>query len=308
MKIEPILSDNVELVSNLVWEVFYEFVAPGYSPEGIETFRQFIQPERLAGSVKSGSLFILGCFDEDKLAGVIAIRDFSHISLLFVDKAFHCRGIARELFNKAVGHCLQENHRLKEISVNSSPYARPIYNRIGFKAKGEQTTTDGITYIPMIINIHNFESANAAGEIIRYIRESELNDLLDLYRHLNKDDPRLQENESLTSLWHEILEDPGQHYLAAEVNGRIVSSCVLVVINNLTRGARPYGLIENVVTHDEHRNKGYGTRLLDKALQIARDNGCYKVMLMSSRGEEILRFYENAGFVRGKKTGFVVRF
>lgn len=143
---------------------------------------------------------------------------------------------------------------------------------------------------------------------IRYIRKDELRELLELYKHLNKDDPELEENEKIMSLWERILNNPSQHYLVAEADGRIVSSCVLVVIENLTRGARPYGLIENVVTHEEYRNKGYGTRLLKKALEIAQKTGCYKVMLMSGRGEETLKFYEKVGFERGKKTGFIVKF
>ena len=109
-------------------------------------------------------------------------------------------------------------------------------------------------------------------------------------------------------MWKDILDDPSQHYLVAEADGRLVSSCVIVIINNLTRGARPYALIENMVTHEGYRNKRYGTRLLKKALEIARDKGCYKVMLMSGRGEDTLEFYEKAGFERGKKTGFIVRF
>jgi len=146
-------------------------------------------------------------------------------------------------------------------------------------------------------------------EVIRHIKKCELKDLLELYRHLNRDDPELEENESLKALWDEILNDPNQHYLVTEVDGKLVSSCVLVVIKNLTRGARPYGLIENVVTHESYRNKGYGTRLLQKAQEIARDSGCYKVMLLTGRTEEAtLRFYEKAGFARGIKTGFIRKF
>jgi|LSQX01.2.fsa_nt_gb GNAT superfamily N-acetyltransferase len=143
---------------------------------------------------------------------------------------------------------------------------------------------------------------------IRYIRKDELKTLLELYKHLNEEDPVLEETEGLTALWEDILNDPHQHYLIAEADGRPVSSCVLVIINNLTRGAKPYGLIENVVTHKDYRNKGYGSKLLKKAVAIARDKGCYKVMLMSGRGEETLEFYEKAGFDRGRKTGFIIRF
>lgn len=145
-------------------------------------------------------------------------------------------------------------------------------------------------------------------ESIRYIRKDELRDLLELYKHMNADDPEIEENSELSALWERILNDPNQHYIVTEVDGRIVSSLVLVIIENLTRGARPYGLIENVVTHEAYRNRGYGTGLLKKALEIAQNRGCYKVMLMSGRGEDVLKFYDKAGFERGKKTGFIVRF
>jgi len=77
-------------------------------------------------------------------------------------------------------------------------------------------------------------------------------------------------------------------------------------VPNLTRGARAFGLIENVVTHGDHRKKGLATRVLTHALQIAWDNDCYKVMLLTgSEKESILRFYEQAGFKRNIKTGFI---
>jgi len=64
------------------------------------------------------------------------------------------------------------------------------------------------------------------------------------------------------------LSDPNLFYLVIEEDGKIVSSCTLAVIKNMTRSARPYGLIENVVTHLDYQKKGYGTAVLDKALKI----------------------------------------
>jgi GNAT superfamily N-acetyltransferase len=93
-----------------------------------------------------------------------------------------------------------------------------------------------------------------------------------------------------------------------EMEGRLVASCTLIIIPNLTRGARPYGLIENVVTHAEFRQKGIGGSLLRYTLQLAWEHQCYKVMLLTGRKqEETLRFYEKAGFQRGIKTGFVAK-
>lgn len=143
----------------------------------------------------------------------------------------------------------------------------------------------------------------------RYIKQEELQELLALYRQLHADDPELACDQALTSLWEAVLNDPSQHYLVVEEEGRLVASCVLVIVQNLTRGARPYGLIENVVTHSEYRKRGYGSAVLQKALAIAREKNCYKVMLLtSSKEESTFRFYEKAGFIRGKKTGFIVNF
>jgi GNAT superfamily N-acetyltransferase len=108
-------------------------------------------------------------------------------------------------------------------------------------------------------------------------------------------------------LWEDISNDQSLFYPVVEVDGRIVSSCTLAIIKNLTRGLRPYGIIENVITHPDYRKKGYGTMVLQKAVDIANEKGCYKVMLMTGqKDEETLRFYDQAGFVRDIKTGFII--
>ena len=142
----------------------------------------------------------------------------------------------------------------------------------------------------------------------RLIKKDELKSLLSLYKYLIPDDLQLEIDNSVEKHWNDILSDPNIFYIVVEEDGRIVSSCTLAVIKNLTRSAKPYGLIENVVTHPNYRNKGYGTAVLKKAVEICREKGCYKVMLMtSSKDESIFRFYENAGFNKGEKTGFILR-
>lgn len=143
---------------------------------------------------------------------------------------------------------------------------------------------------------------------VRKVYFSELGQLLKLYKYLHPDDPELIIDIKLIKLWQEIFDDPNYFCLAIEEDNIIVASCVLNIINNLTRRARPYALIENVVTHQDYRKKGYATAILWKAIEIAKEKNCYKVMLLTSRKEEsTLRFYEKAGFTRGDKTGFVIR-
>lgn len=143
-------------------------------------------------------------------------------------------------------------------------------------------------------------------ENIRLINYDELSELLDLYKQLQPNDPDVYKNSELKNTWDLIYNDQNLYYIVVEVDGRIVSSCNIAIIKNLTRNLRPYGLVENVITDSSYRKKGYATKALNMAMDIAKDNDCYKVMLLTgSKREETLKFYEQVGFVRGIKTGFV---
>jgi len=142
---------------------------------------------------------------------------------------------------------------------------------------------------------------------IRGAKESDLEGMRALYQHLHPADPLLPAGK-LRDAWRALLGNPAVHCLVGEVDGVVVSTCTLVLVPNLTRSARSYGFVENVVTHEAHRRQGMGTAILKGALELAWSHGCYKVMLMTgSKKEETLRFYERAGFRRGEKTAFVAQ-
>ena len=141
--------------------------------------------------------------------------------------------------------------------------------------------------------------------MVREIRKDELDALLELYIHLNAEG--IPEHDShLAETWDLITNDPNHHIIVKEIDGKLVSSCVCVIIPNLTRGIRPYAFVENVVTHADYRKKGYATECLDYAKKIASDNNCYKMMLLTgSKRESTLRFYQNAGYNSNDKTAFI---
>jgi len=141
--------------------------------------------------------------------------------------------------------------------------------------------------------------------MIREANKNDLNALLELYLYLHEDSIPNQD-EHLENTWKQIMEDKNHHLIVNEIDGKIVSSCVCVIIPNLTRNVRPYAFVENVVTHADYRKKGYASECLDYAKAIAKKENCYKMMLLTgSKREETLRFYEKAGYNSKDKTAFV---
>jgi len=137
-------------VSDLIIQVFDEFIAGGYSQEGVQEFLAYVTPEGLAKRVQENH-FTLVAAAGDSIVGVIEVRACDHVSLLFVDKAFQGRGISRTLLEQALVRCRGNNPELHEVSVNSSPYAVPIYESLGFCITGPEQTVHGIRFTPMIL-------------------------------------------------------------------------------------------------------------------------------------------------------------
>ncbi len=141
--------------------------------------------------------------------------------------------------------------------------------------------------------------------MIREISEKDFDGLLRLYMQLH-DNPLPEKDDRVLGVWKDILNDKNHHIIVAEENDVIVSSCVCVIIPNLTRGQRPYAFIENVITDMEYRKKGFATACLNYARQIAVNENCYKMMLLTgSKERSTLDFYERAGYNQNDKTAFI---
>ena len=140
--------------------------------------------------------------------------------------------------------------------------------------------------------------------MIREAVKEDLKELLELYLYLHEDSIP-EDSEHLRNTWNQIINDPNHHIILNVIDGKIISSCVCVIIPNLTRNVRPYAFVENVVTHEAYRGKGYAGECLDYAKRIALDNNCYKMMLLTgSKKPATWHFYEKAGYNRNDKTAF----
>lgn len=140
MEIRKITEEELPKAMELVWEVFQQFEAPEYSSEGVQTFKDFIDSQDT-----NPSLEVYGAYEGDSLLGVIATRnEGSHVALFFVRQIYHRQGVGKKLFEYAAKLCGSDT-----ITVNSSPYAVPIYRRLGFVDQDVEQLKDGIRYTPM---------------------------------------------------------------------------------------------------------------------------------------------------------------
>lgn len=141
--------------------------------------------------------------------------------------------------------------------------------------------------------------------MVREVTNADFDGLMRLYMQLHGN-PFPERDGRIEGIWQGILKDVNHHIIVAEEGGEIVASCVCVIIPNLTHGQRSYALIENVVTHERFRRRGYGLACLEYARGIAEKENCYKIMLLTgAKDEGTLRFYEKCGYNRNDKTAFI---
>lgn len=140
--------DEWEDAMALAWKTFLEFEAEDYAPEGIRSFEDFITDNTLHRMFIMGAYQMFVALDGSKMAGMITVRSNSHISLLFVDKEYHMRGIGRALMEGLCGY-LRTELNIRRVTVNAAPFGTGFYHRLGFTDIQPEQTSSGIRYTPM---------------------------------------------------------------------------------------------------------------------------------------------------------------
>ena len=131
---------NINEVIQLIKQAFLEFVAPDYDESGINNFFKFAEDEDLLKQ-----LVLYAGLHNNKITGILAVDDkLNHICLFFVDMDFQNTGIGTSLFKRFLNESTP-----KVVTVNSSPFAVKVYEKLGFTATGSRQVSDGIVYIPM---------------------------------------------------------------------------------------------------------------------------------------------------------------
>lgn len=148
VQVRPAYRNEWEDAMELAWKTFLKFEAKDYTREGVESFKNFISDNILYKMFIMGAYQLFGAYDHGKMIGMISLRNETHISLLFVDAAYHMQGIGRALMNYLTSYASQEEGKTF-VTVNSSPYAIGFYHKLGFQDTGFEEVNDGIRYTPM---------------------------------------------------------------------------------------------------------------------------------------------------------------
>ena len=140
IEIKQLLNNEKDEALLFTKRVYIECKDESYSEKGIKTFCNFVDNKEITKSFK-----VYGAFENNILKGIIATdRRKGHINLFFVDKSSQAKGIGKKLM--AIGI---ENNENSFITVNSSRYAVPIYEKLGFVKMEEEKEQDGLKFTPM---------------------------------------------------------------------------------------------------------------------------------------------------------------
>lgn len=148
MEIKELDREEIKNALDLVWSVFQEFEVPDYSEEGINEFRNLIAFDSIIAKIDKNEMLFWGCYYDNALAGIIASSGKKHVNLLFVKKEYHKQGLGRSLLQTIIDSC-KDDDSIKEITVNSTPYATEFYHKLGFVDVDKEKTVNGIRFTPM---------------------------------------------------------------------------------------------------------------------------------------------------------------
>lgn len=105
-----------------------------------------ITPKAIAGYIDSDRFDYLVAVENQAIIGVGAVKNVSHLYHLFVREAYQGQQIARQIWNR-----LSPKLTGSPVTVNSTPYAVPVYEKFGFKVSGPKIEKDGIAFVPMAL-------------------------------------------------------------------------------------------------------------------------------------------------------------
>lgn len=153
IQIKESSSFSAKEISAFIETIFDEFIAPEYTQEGVSEFKEYIDPEKIEGRLSNSHFMFFALDENNKLAGLLEMRNSDHLSMFFIRKDMQRKGIGKRLLSSAINKCLNENPELKEISVASSPNSIKAYEKMGFQVTKDEKVINGLRFTPMVYKV-----------------------------------------------------------------------------------------------------------------------------------------------------------
>ncbi|MRS05831.1 GNAT family N-acetyltransferase, partial [bacterium] len=126
--------------------------AKEFPQQSVSLFLSYVNPVRMAERIAQDFSFVLVAALGDELAGMIEVRNYNHVALLFIEEPHQRQGVASQLLEKAIEMCREKNPTLRRMTVSASPYALPVYAHWGFHPIGEEMEMDGVRFTHMALD------------------------------------------------------------------------------------------------------------------------------------------------------------
>ena len=155
IEIRQARDSDATMISALISELAVYFTPP-HQDTIAAWFASSITPSAITENIRHEKFSYLVACSGKTLAGVIAMRDTTHVHHLFVAPAWQRRGIATRLWQRAKAAALATG-KVKGFSVRSSEYAVPVYESFGFRVAGERSEKKGIAFVPMTLHVETVQ-------------------------------------------------------------------------------------------------------------------------------------------------------
>lgn len=142
---------------------------------------------------------------------------------------------------------------------------------------------------------------------IRQATEADLGAVLALYAQPGLDDGHALDVQAAREVFAEFARYPSYRlWVALDAQGQVSGSYALLIMHNLAHQGTPSAVVEDVVVHPQRHGQGIGRALMNHAMRLAREAGCYKLALSSNiKRASAHAFYQSLGF-RKHGVSFVV--
>ncbi len=257
----------------LAWKVFSEYETPVYSREGTEAFRKC-----LADRGYLNGIVYYGAFDGDRLAGFLGIRkETAHICFFFVDGDYQRQGVGTELFR-----VMKKDFRDRTLTLNSSPYGLPFYEKLGFKTIAPEQTVNGIRFTPMTMP--------GAGCDMKIVKLTERRDLKDAAAAWFSDKWKIPVEAYAESIEESFSAVVPSWYLCLDGSRIVAGTGVIENDFHDRKDLRPN--VCAVFTDPEYRGRGIAGKMLNRVCSDMAEHGIETLYLITDH----TGFYERYGW------------